>query len=1278
MPGPTRLYNVLSRRTREAAQRRERTLALESLEPRRTLTTGPLDTLVSVVDDAHTNLLSASSADLAVAVTEGTAIAASVTLTRRPDAPVRILFSSSGPLEVGVAADASAVYVPADDLAIMPALVFTSSNWSVPQKILIRSIEDGVADGIQTLPVRFSVATVGTATLRRAIWVESRDSGFVSPTIAASGSFRGSLEGPGSSGSVAATYGVNKGVASFRVTSSQLAGVRDRVISITYSIDSANKAIVQSVRGFAAAGVKLNLTYRVGDAGPGLSGSLTLIQPTLRKQATLRVSAPFVTQGMPRLDGYAPVPAGAADVGDAVTALAIGTDGAAWVATPALDAVQRLVRLNGAWTVTDSVTVENRVSAIAVAPDGSAWVAHAADNTVRQIVKKSGVWTAQPAVAVAASPTALVAAKDGAIWVASTGINVVQRIASVNGFSFVTATLPVGAGPAALALAKDGAIWVASTSAGTVQRISSVSMGWTVGTPIAVAAGPSSIAATGDGALWVASAATSSLQRVVRSWSGWRAQAAVQTAGVPADITAHPDGSIWVAAGDAIQRFVPTRTGYMPQSTVTVGGTISAIRSAPDGTLLVTDAHGGIVTGISAVPHEVRTLAVAPTGSGAVSVTWTAPLTGAATNYTVTMTTTTATGTLSHTIITSNTSVDFSGLSPEDDHAFSVAAKNARGSGPTTTVSFAAVEDLATQPLDLSAVLGPGDGEVTLAWQPPADDGGSPVLSYTATVYQLDRERTVTTTSTSCTFTGLANGAAPLLFRLRATTFAGNGLAASLAVAADGTRLPLPPSNPYMGLDGTSTMHANAASSNAILFAGPGATNLEVYKNLTIDATMPSVLMSENGGLVCVGVGTTAKTAQIPIVMLVSPQTLAPLDQITLTKPQSGNLAGGLYNYLDHQNRLVLVNGDGVMQWYSNNYDRTTDTGSLTLDQSVDIGQPMVVGLVPDYEGRIWFATQGSLSTDEAPAVVGYYDPQTQAIQTYSLPAGEMVANSISSSPAGVAVATTSAVALFTAGENGAIQPVWHQVYGNSGVRKPGQLSPGTGSTPVFFGPDTGYEYLVITDNSTAPNTGNATPAENVNVYRVSDGTLVAQTGFLTSANSGTENAPIAIGDRIFVPSTYGYWYPPPSETPSSSVPALAAAPFVGGFQGMTLAADGTSLSTSWGPANTVASSALPRLSLADNLIYTVLAASTSQVSGTSTQTTVNYSFAAIDAATGAVVGTPTPMGENTFAGSYPDYRSTGSYTWNTLQMTGVISPSGVFYQGTAGGIVMVRRLKTP
>ena len=122
----------------------------------------------------------------------------------------------------------------------------------------------------------------------------------------------------------------------------------------------------------------------------------------------------------------------------------------------------------------------------------------------------------------------------------------------------------------------------------------------------------------------------------------------------------------------------------------------------------------------------------------------------------------------------------------------------------------------------------------------------------------------------------------------------------------------------------------------------------------------------------------------------------------------------------------------------------------------------------------------------------------------------------------------------------------------------------------------------------------------------------------------------------------------------------------------MTLASGGTVLQANWGATNTVPSSALPRLSLADNLIYTIIV--DSEKSDATNQTTASYSFAAIDAATGDIVGTPMPLGSNTFRGDYPSYLNTSQYTWNTLQMTGVISPSGVFYQGTAAGVFMVRQ----
>lgn len=491
----------------------------------------------------------------------------------------------------------------------------------------------------------------------------------------------------------------------------------------------------------------------------------------------------------------------------------------------------------------------------------------------------------------------------------------------------------------------------------------------------------------------------------------------------------------------------------------------------------------------------------------------------------------------------------------------------------------------------------------------------------------------------------------------------------------------LPPHNPFMGPPGTSSMHANAASSDATLNPGPGtsgkykftlnddtaATNI----NKSFPYALPTVMMPENGSLLGVGVGNTLSNKEQPTVLLISPLTLDILDSYELEVPESGNLAGGVYSYIDKDNNIVLVDGDGNLRWFNSDYDMATDTGSLVETKPlVPINQPMVVGLVPDYKGKIWYATQGSTdsSSDEI-AVVGFYGPKGEQ-KTFQLPAGEMVANSISSSPAGVAVATTKALYLFNYNKKDQdIEEVWRYEYKNSGYRKPGQLSPGTGATPAFFGPKTGFEYIAITDNW-ATNNGN-TPAESFNIFqtkKVADNKsqLIGTVPFLSSTNSGTENAPIAVGKSVFSPSTYGYWYPPSSQTGDSTP---SGAEFVGGAQRVDFTGNrktGRTLNSKW--QSEAVSAALPRLSIADEQIYTVLGSYDSTLLGNE----VEYSFGSIDPISGEYSVLSSLGLTDSWDGSYPQTWVPSSYNYNPLQMTGVISPEGVFYQGMAAGIFSI------
>ena len=445
-----------------------------------------------------------------------------------------------------------------------------------------------------------------------------------------------------------------------------------------------------------------------------------------------------------------------------------------------------------------------------------------------------------------------------------------------------------------------------------------------------------------------------------------------------------------------------------------------------------------------------------------------------------------------------------------------------------------------------------------------------------------------------------------------------------------------PPSNPFMGPVGTSTMHANAASSGATTYSGPGSGPVSIVQQNS-SAVFASILMASDGMLMCVA---TKYVDATPWVQLVDPVSLATVAEMKLVKSNTSDLAGGIYSYLDDQSRLVLVNADGDLQRNAHT-QQPNGSWQLSVAESVPIGYPDVVGVVPDYSGNVWFATaQGT--TPGAGAVIGYYSPTSSQTYAYTLPAGEAIANSISSSPDGVAIASTAALYVFEATTTGGVTETWRQTYDRGPARKPGQLSWGTGSTPAFFGPDTGFEYITITNN--------ASPQESILVFDSSDGTPIGSAPFLTAGvNSGTENASLAVGNSIYLTSTYGYEYPPGAATGPSDP---ASATFVGGMQRVDVLPGGVGLTTVW-ENHTLTSAALPRLSTGDNLIYTVEVDVATNM----------YNFVSLDPTTGQVLST-TPIGNASLD--------------NTLQMVGTLGPSGVLYQGTEGGLFSVSAVPEP
>ncbi|MEU9360424.1 hypothetical protein AB0D35_20200 [Streptomyces sp. NPDC048301] len=444
---------------------------------------------------------------------------------------------------------------------------------------------------------------------------------------------------------------------------------------------------------------------------------------------------------------------------------------------------------------------------------------------------------------------------------------------------------------------------------------------------------------------------------------------------------------------------------------------------------------------------------------------------------------------------------------------------------------------------------------------------------------------------------------------------------------------PTPPHHPYAGPDGTATMHGDSGSSDTTPLPGPGVGTLSSSRTALASAC-PTVLVGADGYPVAL---CTPIFGQVPTVHLLNPDTGSSLTSLKLTK---GSLLGGVYAYIDHQDRLVVADGSRSLLRVGHHRDSSGDW-NLTVDRSLSLASAIpegdaVTGLAPDWDGRVWFATGAGR--------VGTADDTTGTVNALTLPAGERVANSISTAPQGTAVTTTHATYLLTA-DGGTPKVLWRKAYDRGSARKPGLLSWGSGSTPTFFGPGSGTEYIAVVDN--------ADDTAHLNVYRTADGSDVCSVPVLTAAaGPGSENSPVGAGRSVFVAGTYGYPYPAVPDGAGPSVPATAD--FAGGLTRVDVRPDGAGCSPVWDTA--LRSAAVPKLSTADGLLHTVVR--DPLIPGTRGTSLLDpFRYVQIDPADGRVT-----RSSQVGVGSLYD----------TLQMAGTIAPDGAYLQGTVTGILRI------
>lgn len=451
--------------------------------------------------------------------------------------------------------------------------------------------------------------------------------------------------------------------------------------------------------------------------------------------------------------------------------------------------------------------------------------------------------------------------------------------------------------------------------------------------------------------------------------------------------------------------------------------------------------------------------------------------------------------------------------------------------------------------------------------------------------------------------------------------------------------------NPYLGINSLATMHGDAQSSDATPFAGPGDPGVGGSWKVTFTnhwAACPTILAGQDGyiqALMTQFLGSDAKVRK-PKLAIIEPASGAQLGAMEIP---TGALLGGVYAYLDAGSNLVMVDGTNALTWISHSQDGM----KVWVSRRIDLTDAMklepkdhVVGIVPDWHGRIWVASERG--------VVGLIDPKRNVVRLTKLQQyspTERIDNSISACPQGVSIITSYGIYMLGA-DASTSKPriIWSHSYDRGTKQKPGQLSHGSGATATFFGPN-GSDYVMLSDN--------ADRQEKLIVYRSADGSAVGEGPLFTPGASGTENSMIGVQNSIVGACTFGYPY---AQYPDTK-PAYRAqvAP---GMERWDVNDDASGITLKW-RNNGIYSAAVPRLSTADNLIYTC-----ERPRGPAGVLTGPVVYAcAIDMDSGRVVHRQRlPRLANLLAGGDPS------------QMVGVIDKHGVWWQGTIGGIYRISR----
>jgi hypothetical protein len=374
-------------------------------------------------------------------------------------------------------------------------------------------------------------------------------------------------------------------------------------------------------------------------------------------------------------------------------------------------------------------------------------------------------------------------------------------------------------------------------------------------------------------------------------------------------------------------------------------------------------------------------------------------------------------------------------------------------------------------------------------------------------------------------------------------------------------KAPLPPQHPHLADNPGSNIHNDAYQTDA--YPGPGPLGIRPTVSSTLQvAECASLTFDRRGRIetVCVGVTT-------PTLKLFDPTTLEELASYRLPNRRLGldvfsDFSGGGYFYLDHHDRAVIPTGTNHIRVVAQN----AAGNRFVLVRDYDLTTVMakddkIISVLPAWSGELVFVTEAG--------VVGAVDRRTGRIRVLRL--GEVVTNSFAvDETGGIYLVSTAALYRIDLTRAGTPRVTWREKYANTGELKPGQVSPGSGTTPTLMND----EWVAITDN--------ADPMQVV-VYRrernVKGDREVCSVPVFRKGASATDNSLIAAGRALVVTNNYGY------AGPVQTIAGQITAP---GIERVDIDRDGKGCHVVWRNRTDRSPSAVAKLSLANGLIYAV------------------------------------------------------------------------------------------